>query len=122
MDLLGWEQFQQLQKSYPSHWTNPAGNALRIDWSLDVPEVSGILQDFYGVSEHPCVGGIPLRIQLLSPARRPLQITQDLPYFWSNAYLEVRKEMRGRYPKHYWPEDPLEAQAGHRIKSRPPQK
>jgi ATP-dependent helicase HrpB len=77
-----------------------------IDYGGDEPTVAVRVQDLFGLTEHPCVGDHPLRLELLSPADRPIQITSDLPGFWSGSWADVRKDMAGRYPKHHWPEDP----------------
>ena len=97
----------------PSHLEVPSGSRRRIDYSdSSAPTVSVRLQEVFGLSETPRIGGgaVPLTLHLLSPASRPVQVTQDLASFWKGAYFEVRKDLRGRYPKHAWPEDPLNAQ------------
>jgi len=80
------------------------------------------MQEVFGLAATPRIGGgqVPVTFKLLSPAQRPLQVTRDLASFWNNAYVEVRKDMRGRYPRHYWPENPLEAEPTRRAKPRPP--
>jgi ATP-dependent helicase HrpB len=98
-------------KSVPESIELPAGNRRRIDYSTEAPAVEARIQEVFGLSESPRVCGVPLTFRLLSPAQRPLQITRDLAGFWKNTYAEVRGEMRGRYPRHYWPEDPLVAEA-----------
>ena len=82
------------------------------------PRVDIRVQELFGVTTHPTVGGVPLTLALLSPARRPVQVTKDLPRFWSGSWAAVRAEMRGRYPRHPWPENPAEAQATNRVKPR----
>jgi len=79
------------------------------------------MQEVFGLASTPKIGGggVPVTFKLLSPAQRPLQVTRDLASFWRNAYVEVRKDMRGRYPRHYWPENPLEAEPTKRAKPRP---
>ena len=118
---LTWEQSQTLARLAPPDFTTPLGRRVAIDYDLAVPEISVRLQEMFGVSEHPTIGQDrrPLRITLLSPAGRPLQVTQDLPGFWKTSYADVRKDMRGRYPKHPWPEDPTEATPTTRRKPRP---
>ena len=83
-----------------------------------MPEISVRLQELFGVTRHPVIGGEALKITLLSPARRPIQITRDLPGFWAGSYADVRKDMRAQYPKHPWPEDPTQADPTLRAKRR----
>lgn len=111
---LDWPQQQALERAAPTHWTPPAGKPRPIDYCApEGPELALPLQEVFGTTETPRIleGRLPLKLRLLSPARRPLQITTDLASFWRNAYPEVRKELRGRYPKHHWPEDPWTAEA-----------
>jgi ATP-dependent helicase HrpB len=105
---LSWDQQQQLDHLLPSHFTTPSGRRLPIDYGRATPTVSVRVQQVFGVREHPTVGNgaLPLTMELLSPADRPIQITGDLPGFWDGSWAEVRKEMAGRYPKHAWPVDP----------------
>ncbi len=110
---LGHERLRQLDALAPTHVALPAGTRARIDYVDDLAPVAEMrLQEVFGLATTPVIGGgrVPLSFRLLSPAQRPLQVTRDLASFWRNAYAEVRKVMRGRYPKHYWPENPLEAQ------------
>ena len=111
--LLTWEQQRELDSLAPTHLEVPTGSRIRIDY-LDpgAPAVSVRLQEVFGLDATPRIGGgrIPVTFKLLSPAQRPVQVTRDLASFWRGSYAEVRKDMRGRYPKHYWPENPLEAQ------------
>ena len=118
--LLDWDQQQRLNEVAPTHLGVPSGSNVPIDYSSDAPTVSVRLQEVFGMRETPTVGGgrIPLTLQLLSPAHRPVQITKDLGSFWTRGYPEVRKELKGRYPKHFWPDDPLTAQATARAKPR----
>ncbi len=119
--MLSWEQRRQLENNAPSHWTVPSGSRVPIDYSdIDAPTLSVRLQELFGLPETPRIAGgrVPLTLHLLSPAQRPVQVTRDLASFWNNAYFEVRKDLKGRYPKHYWPDDPLEAEATRRV--RPP--
>jgi len=94
----------------PEALTLPTGGRRAIDYEGTEPAVEARIQEVFGLAESPCVCGVPLAFRLLSPARRPLQITSDLASFWRTTYADVRKEMRGRYPKHYWPENPLDAE------------
>lgn len=104
--LLPWEKQRQLHELAPTHLTVPSGSNIRIDY-LDesAPAVSVRLQDVFGLDSSPKLGGgrVPITFKLLSPARRPVQVTRDLATFWRGSYADVRKDMRGRYPKHYWP-------------------
>lgn len=106
--MLGFALLRELDASYPEAFTTPAGARHRIDYGNEQPTLSAKVQEFYGVTAHPVVGRkrIPLRIELLSPALRPVQVTTDLPGFWRGSWELVRKEMKSRYPKHLWPEDP----------------
>ncbi|KIC14818.1 ATP-dependent helicase HrpB [Leisingera sp. ANG-Vp] len=115
---LSWEQTQLLDREAPGSFVTPLGRRIPIDYALEVPEISVRLQELFGVSRHPSVGGVPLKITLLSPAQRPIQITRDLPGFWAGSYADVRKDMRAQYPKHPWPEDPSEADPTLRAKRR----
>lgn len=110
--FLGSGTMQQLERDYPEKFCTPAGAGHRIDYSGDVPQLSVKLQEMLGVKKHPVTGAkkIPLKIELLSPALRPIQTTSDLPGFWTGSYALVRKEMKARYPKHEWPEHPMDAQ------------
>jgi ATP-dependent helicase HrpB len=106
-DRLGYEHLRKLERELPLHIDLPAGRA-RIDYTEEVPNISGRVQAFYGVHETPRLAGgrVPVRISLLSPAGRPVAITADLAGFWAGAWADVRRDMRGRYPKHDWPEKP----------------
>jgi len=107
---LGWDGSTRLAELAPSHLETPAGRTNIIDYSRDVPTASVRVQDLFGLREHPTVaGGVPVTLELLSPADRPIQITADLPGFWAGTWADVRKEMAGRYPKHQWPVDPANA-------------
>ncbi|MEQ3624301.1 MAG: ATP-dependent helicase HrpB [Celeribacter sp.] len=118
--LLGWDAKARLDREVPARFTTPTGREIPIDYSGDAPEISLKLQEMFGTTAHPTVGPkrLPLRITLLSPAGRPLQTTMDIPGFWTGAYADVRKDMRGRYPRHPWPEDPTEAAPTLRVKPR----
>ena len=111
---LGYAGQQALDAHAPSHYTTPLGRRVPIEYSDAGPEVALKLQEVLGVTTHPRAAGKPIRFSLLSPAGRPIQVTMDLPSFWTGAYGDLRKDMRGRYPKHDWPEDPANArpQAG----------
>lgn len=109
-ELLSWEQWRELEEKWPDRWISATGAKYPIDYERETPTLSAPIQEFYGGEKHPSIGdGLPLRIELLSPARRPIQTTEDLPSFWKGSYADVRKEMRGRYPKHDWPEEPWKA-------------
>ncbi len=116
--ILTWDQIQRLDREAPAHFTTPLGNKIPIDYSGEAPEISLRLQEMFGVTTHPKVGHTPLRVTLLSPARRPVQTTMDIPGFWASSYSDVRKDMRARYPKHPWPEDPTKADPTLRAKPR----
>jgi ATP-dependent helicase HrpB len=104
----------------PTHYAAPSGNSVPIRYEEDAPVLSIRVQELFGLDRHPSIanGAVPLTLELLSPAQRPLQTTQDLPGFWRGSWMDVRAEMRGRYPRHHWPEDPREAQATARAKPR----
>jgi ATP-dependent helicase HrpB len=118
--LLDWTTQRRLDAYAPTHLAVPSGSRIAIDYSGGVPKLAVRLQEVFGLAESPRVaeGRVPVTLELLSPARRPVQVTRDLQSFWSRGYHEVRKELKGRYPKHYWPEDPREAVATRRV--RPP--
>ena len=119
--LLDWRQRNELAQAAPTHIAVPSGQRIPIDYSNPAaPTLAVRLQEVFGLTETPRINGgrLVLTLQLLSPARRPVQVTQDLASFWRTTYFAVRKELLGRYPKHYWPEDPLTAQATHRAKAR----
>ncbi len=117
--MLSWEQRRELENAAPTHWTVPSGSRVPIDYGdIDAPAVSVRLQELFGLPETPRIAGgrVPLTLHLLSPAQRPVQVTRDLASFWGNTYFEVRKDLKGRYPKHYWPDNPLEAEATRRAR------
>lgn len=118
--LMTWEQTATLDRLVPAHVETPLGRRVPIDYDGDAPSISVRLQEMFGVTRHPVVGAqrLPLRITLLSPGQQPLQVTMDLPGFWANSYAEVRRDMRGRYPRHPWPEDPTQADPTTRAKPR----
>ncbi len=115
---LSWEQMQALDRAAPAHFTTPLGRKIPIDYGTDPPEITLRLQEMFGQSTHPVVGGMSLRVTLLSPGGKPVQTTTDIPGFWASSYGDVRKEMRGRYPRHPWPEDPTAADPTLRAKPR----
>lgn len=118
---LGSATCRELDSLLPTHLTVPTGSTIRIDYEDDLaPCASMRMQEVFGLASTPRVGRvIPVTFKLLSPAQRPLQVTADLASFWRNAYIEVRKDMRGRYPRHYWPEDPLQAEPTRRVRPKP---
>ena len=118
--LLPWEKQQTLNKLAPTHLKVPSGSNIRIDYTETPPVLAVKLQEMFGCEQSPTViaGKVPLLIHLLSPAGKPLQITQDLAGFWRSSYHEVKKEMKGRYPKHPWPDDPLVEIATRKTKQR----
>ena len=118
--LLDWNQRQRLDEIAPTHLQVPSGSRIPIDYSA-APTIAVRLQEVFGLAATPAVGGgrVPLTLQLLSPAHRPVQVTKDLASFWARGYAEVKKELKGRYPKHYWPDDPTTAVATARARPRP---
>ncbi len=99
----------------------PSGSRVRVDYQgEDAPAVAVRLQEVFGLAQTPRIdrGRVPVTMRLLSPAQRPVQVTRDLASFWRGAYHEVRKDLRGRYPRHYWPEDPLAAQPTRGVRRR----
>ena len=116
--MLGWDQMQRLDRDAPAKFRTPLGNHVAIDYAPDFPTISVRIQEMFGVTRHPHIGATPLRVELLSPARRPVQVTMDLPGFWATSYDDVRKDMRGKYPRHPWPEDPTQADPTLRAKPR----
>ncbi len=116
--LLPYEKHALLEQLAPTHQVVPSGSRLPIDYRGEVPVLAVRLQELFGLNRTPAVAGgrQPLLLHLLSPAGRPVQITQDLQGFWQNGYPEVKKELKGRHPKHYWPDDPMQAEATARAK------
>ena len=111
---LNWEQRQRLDAWAPTHISVPSGSRIRVDYAVgEIPVLAVRLQEMFGCTDTPRLAGgrVPVLLHLLSPARRPVQVTRDLGSFWDNAYVEVKKDLKGRYPKHAWPEDPRAAQA-----------
>ena len=110
-----------LDREAPSHLRVPSGSNIPLSYSsASAPVLAVRLQELFGLTETPRVGQgrVPVMLHLLSPARRPMQITDDLAGFWQRTYPEVKKELKGRYPKHYWPDDPLSAVATARTKPK----
>jgi ATP-dependent helicase HrpB len=117
---IDWSQQRQLDEQAPTHLVVPSGSRVRLDYSQATPVLAVRLQELFGLTDTPCIAGghVPVLLHLLSPARRPVQITQELAAFWQGSYHDVRKELKGRYPKHYWPDDPLAAQATTRTRRK----
>lgn len=118
--LLPWEMQKRLDREAPTHVTVPSGSRVPIVYDGDVPVLAVRLQEMFGLAETPRVAGgrVPLLLHLLSPARRPVQVTGDLASFWANAYRAVKADLKGQYPKHHWPDDPLQAEPTARAKPR----
>ena len=119
-NLLPWPLPQRLDELAPHHLSVPSGSSIRLDYSEQPPILAVRLQELFGLAETPRIAGgrQVVKLHLLSPARRPVQVTQDLANFWRSTYAEVKKDLKGRYPKHYWPDDPLVAEATARAKPR----
>jgi ATP-dependent helicase HrpB len=121
MALLPWDTRARLDREAPTHFEAPTGTALPIDYEAEQgPTIAVRLQELFGLTVHPSIakGKIPLVLELLSPAHRPVQVTRDLPGFWRGSYAAVRADLRGRYPRHPWPEDPASAPPTRRVKPR----
>ncbi|HEX3888569.1 MAG TPA: ATP-dependent helicase HrpB [Phenylobacterium sp.] len=117
--LISWDLQRRLDAEAPARWTAPTGNSFAIDYAADAgPRVDVRVQEVFGLTAHPKVAGVPLTFSLLSPGHKPIQTTQDLPGFWKGSWKDVRSDMRGRYPKHVWPEDPSVAAPTARAKPR----
>ncbi|MFN5999190.1 MAG: ATP-dependent helicase HrpB [Paracoccaceae bacterium] len=118
--LLGWDRLAEMDRLVPGSFETPLGRKIPIDYDGEVPAIEVRLQEMFGVTVHPVVGAkrLPIRVTLLSPARAPVQVTTDLPRFWATSYADVRKDMRGAYPRHPWPEDPTVAEPTLRAKPR----
>lgn len=120
-DLLPWHQRRRLDELAPREFPVPSGSRIAIDYPPEGQPVLAVrLQELFGLAETPTIAGgrVTLLLHLLSPARRPIQVTSDLPGFWRGSYQEVKKELKGRYPKHHWPDDPLSAEATRGVKRR----
>jgi ATP-dependent helicase HrpB len=119
--LLGRERTRDLARLAPERLAVPSGSSIRLDYEAEGGPVLAVkLQELFGLADTPQVAGgrVPVLIHLLSPAGRPLAVTRDLRSFWNQVYPEVKKEMKGRYPKHPWPDDPWNAEATRRTKRR----
>jgi ATP-dependent helicase HrpB len=121
LTLLPWELRARLEREAPTHFEAPTGTMLAIDYEAEQgPTIAVRLQELFGLNTHPSIakGKVPLVLELLSPAQRPVQVTRDLPGFWRGSYAAVRSDLRGRYPRHPWPEDPASAMPTRRVKPR----
>ncbi|MBR1287363.1 ATP-dependent helicase HrpB [Bradyrhizobium sp. AUGA SZCCT0177] len=121
MSLLPWDLRARLEREAPTHFEAPTGTMLAIDYEAEQgPTIAVRLQELFGLNSHPSIakGAVPLVLELLSPAQRPVQVTRDLPGFWRGSYAAVRSDLRGRYPRHPWPEDPANALPTRRVKPR----
>jgi len=121
MTLLPWELRARMEGEAPTHFEAPTGTMLAIDYEAEQgPTIAVRLQELFGLNTHPSIakGAVPLVLELLSPAQRPVQVTRDLPGFWRGSYAGVRSDLRGRYPRHPWPEDPATALPTRRVKPR----
>ncbi|SFV19849.1 ATP-dependent helicase HrpB [Bradyrhizobium arachidis] len=121
MALLPWEMRARLDREAPTHFEAPTGSVLAIDYEAEQgPTIAVRLQELFGLNTHPSIaaGKVPLVLELLSPAQRPVQVTRDLPGFWRGSYAAVRSDLRGRYPRHPWPDDPASAVPTRRAKPR----
>ena len=118
--LLGWDRLAEMDRLAPGSFETPLGRKIPIDYEGEAPAIEVRLQEMFGVTVHPVVGlsRMPVRLTLLSPARAAVQVTTDLPRFWATSYADVRKDMRGSYPRHPWPEDPTQAEPTTRAKPR----
>jgi ATP-dependent helicase HrpB len=119
--IIPFEELTSLDRLYPEYFNSPAGGKKVISYAGEIPTISLKIQELYGVGIHPKVGSkqIPLRIELLSPALRVVQITCDLPQFWQGSYQMVKKEMKSKYPKHNWADNPLsEVATKNSVKSK----
>lgn len=116
--LIGWENLHQLETIAPAQFTTPLGRKITIDYSGENPSIELRIQEMFGQTRHPMIGVQPLKVTLLSPAHRPIQVTRDIPGFWIGSYADVRKDMRAKYPRHPWPEDPTQADPTLRAKPR----
>jgi len=117
---LSYDQQRRLDQLVPTHITVPSGSRIRVDYTQFPPVLAVRLQEMFGLADTPRIadGKIAVLLHLLSPAQRPVQITQDLAGFWQSSYHEVKKDLKGRYPKHHWPDNPLAAQATARAKRK----
>jgi ATP-dependent helicase HrpB len=120
MFLVPYDLQRKVGELAPTHFTVPTGNSLPIRYEDEWPVLAVRVQELFGLDTHPSIAGgtVPLTLELLSPAHRPIQTTRDLPGFWRGSWADVRSDMRGRYPRHVWPEDPREAAPTARAKPR----
>jgi ATP-dependent helicase HrpB len=119
--MLSWQQQKSVEQHAPDRITVSSGSNIRISYKADHnPTLAVRVQEMFGATETPtiCRGQVPLLLHLLSPAQRPIQITSDLKGFWERSYPEIKKELKGRYPKHYWPDDPVLAVATKGVKRK----
>ena len=125
LSLLTYQQQKTLEKAAPEYFIGPTKRQCAIRYTEDeMPIVSMPMQELYGLTETPCIGndkegdksGIPLILEILSPAKRPIQVTQDLAAFWKGSYKAVQKDMKSQYPRHFWPDDPANAKATRKTK------
>jgi len=119
--LVGWDRRAHMDRLAPTHITVPSGSRIPVDYTdAAAPVLAVRLQELFGLPSTPRIadGRVPVTLHLLSPANRPVQVTRDLESFWATGYFDVRKDLRGRYPRHYWPDNPLEAEATRRAKPR----
>jgi ATP-dependent helicase HrpB len=119
--LVDWQAKRLLDAEAPTHFTAPTGSNVAIDYEAEAgPTIAIRVQELFGLDRHPaiCEGRVPLIVELLSPAHRPIQVTRDLPGFWRGSWREVKVEMKGRYPRHVWPDDPAATAPTTRAKPR----
>jgi ATP-dependent helicase HrpB len=119
--VLPWEKRRKLDELAPTHLIVPSGSRLPIDYGdPDAPFLSARLQEMFGLTDTPRIAGgrVAVTVHLLSPAQRPVQVTRDLSSFWRETYFEVKKDLKGRYPKHYWPDDPMSAVPTNRVRPK----
>jgi ATP-dependent helicase HrpB len=119
--LVPWNMKRRLEAEAPTHFIAPSGSSVPIDYDAEEgPKLSIRVQELFGLDRHPSIAGgkVPLVVELLSPAQRPVQVTRDLPGFWRGSYAAVKTELKGRYPRHPWPDNPLAAAATRRAKPR----
>ena len=120
LSRVPWDMQRDIDRLAPTHFDAPSGSHVPIRYEPDGPVLAIRVQELFGLQNHPAITGgkTPLTLELLSPAHRPIQTTRDLPGFWAGSWADVRADMRGRYPKHEWPEDPARAAATNRAKPR----
>src|SRR5262249_20088696 len=119
--MLPWTLRRRLDEEAPTHFAAPSGSVVPIDYEAEAgPKLSIRVQELFGLARHPSIAGrrVPPPVELPSPAHPPVQVTRDLPGFWRGSYAAVKAEMRGRYPRHPWPDDPMTAPATRRAKPR----